>query len=116
MCTTSLQRKRSKIISITGKGAWTKQWWTTLVHCVKHEKIFEQIYKLMTAAVHGDGTLVVVCDTALGTTLQGIGTGVIGWDFSWFLHFVVTVSSQCVMDVMTVIDMLAQYRQCVHII
>jgi hypothetical protein len=34
---------------------------------VKHEKIFEQVYKLMMAAVHGDETLVVVCDTALGT-------------------------------------------------
>jgi hypothetical protein len=34
---------------------------------VKHEKIFEQVYKLMMAAVHGDRTLVVVCDMALGT-------------------------------------------------
>jgi hypothetical protein len=34
---------------------------------VKHEKIFEKEYKLMMAAVHGDGTLVVVCDMALGT-------------------------------------------------
>jgi hypothetical protein len=76
---------------------------------VKHEKIFKQVYKLTTAALHGDGTLVVVCDTALGvTSLQGIGTGVIGWDFSRILHFVVTVSSQRVMDVITVIDMLAQ--------
>jgi hypothetical protein len=84
---------------------------------VKHEKIFEQVYKLMMAAVHGDGTLVVVCDTVLGaTSLQGIRTGVIGWDFSRFLHFVVTVSSQHVMDVITVIDMLAQYRWLVHII
>jgi hypothetical protein len=33
---------------------------------MKHEKIFEQVYKLMTAAVHGDGTLVLVCDMALG--------------------------------------------------
>jgi hypothetical protein len=36
---------------------------------MKHKKIFEQVYKLMMAAVHGDGrTLVVVCDMALGTT------------------------------------------------
>jgi hypothetical protein len=33
---------------------------------VKHEKIFKQVYKLMMAAVHGDGTLVVVSDMALG--------------------------------------------------
>jgi hypothetical protein len=33
---------------------------------VKHEKLFEQVYKLKMAAVHGDGTLVVVCDMALG--------------------------------------------------
>jgi hypothetical protein len=33
---------------------------------MKHEEIFEQVYKLTMAAVHGDGTLVVVCDTALG--------------------------------------------------
>jgi hypothetical protein len=84
---------------------------------VKHKKIFEQVYKLMMAALHGDGTLVVVCDMALGaSSLQGIGTGVIGWDFSRILHFVITVSSQRVMDVITVIDMLAQYRQLVHII
>jgi hypothetical protein len=83
---------------------------------VKHKKIFEQVYKLMMAAVHGDGTFVVVCDSALGTTLRGIGTGVIGWDFSWSFNFVLTVSSQGVTDFMTMIDMLAQYRQCVHII
>jgi hypothetical protein len=35
---------------------------------MKHEKIFEQVYTLTMAAVHGDGTLVVVCDTALGAT------------------------------------------------
>jgi hypothetical protein len=35
---------------------------------MKHKKIFEQVYKLTTAALHGDGTLVVVCDTALGAT------------------------------------------------
>jgi hypothetical protein len=35
---------------------------------MKHEKIFEQVYKLTMAALHGDGTLVVVCDTALGAT------------------------------------------------
>jgi hypothetical protein len=35
---------------------------------VKHEKIFEQVYKMMMAALHGDGTLVVVCDMALGAT------------------------------------------------
>jgi hypothetical protein len=34
---------------------------------MKHKKIFEQVYKLTTAAVHGDGTLVVVCDMVLGT-------------------------------------------------
>jgi hypothetical protein len=32
------------------------------------------------------------------------------------LHFVITVSSQRVTDVITMIDMLAQYRQLVHII
>jgi hypothetical protein len=48
---------------------------------VKHKKIFEQVYKLTTASVHGDGALVVVYDTALGASLGGIGTGVIGWDF-----------------------------------
>jgi hypothetical protein len=36
---------------------------------MKHKKIFKQVYKLMTDAVHGDGTLVVVCDSALGATL-----------------------------------------------
>jgi hypothetical protein len=36
---------------------------------MKHKKIFEQVYKLMMAAVHGDGTLAVVCDSALGATL-----------------------------------------------
>jgi hypothetical protein len=36
---------------------------------VKHEKIFEQVYKLTMAALHGDGTLVVVCDMELGTTI-----------------------------------------------
>jgi hypothetical protein len=35
---------------------------------MKHKKIFEQVYKLMTAAVHGDGTLVVVCDMVLGAS------------------------------------------------
>jgi hypothetical protein len=41
-----------------------------------------------------DGTLVVVCDTALGTiSLWGIRTGVIGWDFLRFLHFVIIFSS-----------------------
>jgi hypothetical protein len=35
---------------------------------MKHEKIFEQVYKLMTTALHGDGTIVVGCDTALGAT------------------------------------------------
>jgi hypothetical protein len=34
---------------------------------MKHKKIFKQVYKLTTAAVHGDVTLVIVCDTALGT-------------------------------------------------
>jgi hypothetical protein len=43
-----------------------KQWLTALVHCMKQDKIFEQVYKLTMAAVHGDGTLVVVCDTMLG--------------------------------------------------
>jgi hypothetical protein len=61
-------KQKQQIVGITGRLAWTKQWWTALVHCMKHEKIFEQVYKLMTAALHGDGTLVVVCDTALGTT------------------------------------------------
>jgi hypothetical protein len=61
-------KRKEQIIGITGRRAWTKQWWTTLVHCVKHEKIFEQIYKQTMAAVHGDRTLVVVCDTALGAT------------------------------------------------
>jgi hypothetical protein len=84
---------------------------------VKHEKIFKQVYKLTMAALHGNGTLAVVCDMVLGASrLRGIGTGVIGWDFSRILHFIITVSSQRVMDVITVIDMLAQYRQLVHII
>jgi hypothetical protein len=60
---------------------------------VKHAKIFEQVYKLTMAAVHGDGTLLVVCDTAPGTSLGGIRTGVIGWDFFRFLHFVIIVST-----------------------
>jgi hypothetical protein len=34
----------------------------------KEHKVFEQVYKLTMAALHGDGTLVVVCDTALGAT------------------------------------------------
>jgi hypothetical protein len=56
----------------------------------------------MMAAVHGDGTLVVVCDMALGTIrLWGIGTGVIGWDFFRFLHFVIIFSSWPEMDVIT---------------
>jgi hypothetical protein len=55
--------------------------------------------------------------TALGAiSLWGIGTGVIGWDFFRFLHFVIIFSSQCVTDVITIIDILAQYRQLVHII
>ncbi len=44
ICATSLQRERSKLsASVTGRWAWTKQWSTALVHCVKHEKIFEQV-------------------------------------------------------------------------
>jgi DNA-binding transcriptional regulator GbsR (MarR family) len=61
-------KQKQQIVGITGRLAWTKQWWTALVHCIKHEKIFKQVYKLMTAALHGDGTLVVVCDTALYAT------------------------------------------------
>jgi hypothetical protein len=35
---------------------------------MKHKKIFKPVYKLvMTTAVHGDGTLVVVCDMVLST-------------------------------------------------
>jgi hypothetical protein len=85
---------------------------------VKHKKIFEQVYKLTMAAVHGDGTLVgVVCDTALGAiSLSGIQRGVIGWDFFRFLHFVIIFSSQPETDVINVIDMLAQYRRLVHTI
>ncbi len=61
-------KRKEQIIHITGRRAWTKQWSTALVHYVKHEKIFEQVYKLLTAAVHGGGTLVVVCDTVLSAT------------------------------------------------
>jgi hypothetical protein len=62
ICATSLQGKRSKSLASLGdEPGVTKQWWTTLVHCMKHEKIFEQVYKLMTAALHGNGTLAVVC-------------------------------------------------------
>jgi hypothetical protein len=54
---------------------------------MKHKKIFEHVYKLTMATVHCDGTLVVVCDMALGASLGGIGTGVISWNFFRFLHF-----------------------------
>jgi hypothetical protein len=36
---------------------------------MKHEMIFEEVYKLTMAAVHGDRTLVLVCDAALGASL-----------------------------------------------
>jgi hypothetical protein len=35
---------------------------------MKHEKIFEQVYKLTMAALHGNGTLAVVSGTALGAS------------------------------------------------
>ena len=69
------------------------------------------------AAVHGDGTLVVVCDSGAwryaseeSELESSAGTS------SGSCTSSSSVSSQPVMDVITVIDMLAQYRRLVHII
>jgi hypothetical protein len=65
--------------------------------------------KLMMAAVHGDGTLVLVGGAVLVASLW-VRTGVIGWHFFWFLHFIILISSQCLTIVVTIVAILREYR------
>jgi hypothetical protein len=66
--------------------------------------------------VTGPLLLFVTWRWALSASEESELSGVIGWDFFRFLHFVIIFSSQPELDVITVIDMLVQYRQLVHII
>jgi hypothetical protein len=56
---------------------------------MKYQKILKQMHKLMMAAVHGNGTLVLVGGAVLVASLR---TGVISWHFFWFLHFIILIS------------------------
>ncbi len=52
-----LAHGKKQLISITWWGFRPEQWWTTLVHCVKHKKVLKQCHKLFQTALHLDRSL-----------------------------------------------------------
>jgi hypothetical protein len=53
-----LANGKKQLIGITGQGFRPKQWWTTLVHCMKHKEVLKQCHKLLPTALHLDRSLV----------------------------------------------------------
>jgi hypothetical protein len=49
---------KKQFVGITGQGFRPKQWWTTLVHCVKDKEALKQCHELLPTALHLDRSLV----------------------------------------------------------
>jgi hypothetical protein len=53
-----LANHKKQLVCITGQGFRPKQWWTTLLHCMKHKDVLKQCHKLLQTALHLDRSLV----------------------------------------------------------
>jgi hypothetical protein len=53
-----LVNHKKQFIGITGQGFRPKQWWTTLVHCMKDKEALKQCHELLPTALHLDRSLV----------------------------------------------------------